>query len=509
MLVQDFGGKPYHAPYAVSSNATTPTARDGVMSLLHEATSAKAAIGFSRTAKGSFSNVAAQWTMRLDGNGRGLAFVLLPTATDGSEGAPPADADWDEANLAGAFAVCFDTHNPPSEDPFNADGNIYGRPEREVSLHWDGREIANRLSGAEFRGAECLVRVDVAHVVGGAEVSVRVGGAAVYDRFFLPEMHPFEHRVAFGAVAGDKATSASVDDVVVRWSNPSKPTDPPLSVIAIDKWLNNADHHKIEREVEFPADNYPYGRILCTLTLDKPEAGYDPWDRSAAIYVYDETGERFEVLRYITPYRRGHRWTVDVSDFRPLLRGRKRVAVECGTYGQGWLVSVEFRFHKGPAERYAYAVKNLWTGSPEYGNPEKPMDDFFVPQRLKVDQAAIGGKLRFTVTGHGMSPNSENAAEFMRRGRTVTVGGKQFYNVLWKEDNYLNPCRPQGGTWKYDRAGWAPGDVVTPWEIDISALIRPGEELTIEYEPDPYVNQNRGQTWAPFHWVESQLVLYR
>ena len=103
---------------------------------------------------------------------------------------------------------------------------------------------------------------------------------------------------------------------------------------------------------------------------------------------------------------------------------------------------------------------------------------------------------------------SRDAAEFMAIGRTLTVNGSSFENELWKTDNYLNPCRPQGGTWKYDRAGWAPGDVVRPWEIDLRDFAGK-RALKIDYKLDEYVNENRGQTWAPFHLTESHLVLYR
>ena len=101
------------------------------------------------------------------------------------------------------------------------------------------------------------------------------------------------------------------------------------------------------------------------------------------------------------------------------------------------------------------------------------------------------------------------AAEFMPIGRTLTVNGTSFRSQLWKTDNYLNPCRPQGGTWKYDRAGWAPGDVVAPWVVDASSKLSPGGELSIEYVLDDYVNEARGKTWAPFHRTEGYLFLYR
>jgi len=107
-----------------------------------------------------------------------------------------------------------------------------------------------------------------------------------------------------------------------------------------------------------------------------------------------------------------------------------------------------------------------------------------------------------------MHPNTDNAAEFMPARRKVTVNGKAFSNLLWRTDNYLNPCRPQGGTWKYDRAGWGPGALVIPWEIDVSDLVKPCEPVTIDYAPQPYVNENAGKSRAN-HIVEAVLIEYR
>jgi len=118
-------------------------------------------------------------------------------------------------------------------------------------------------------------------------------------------------------------------------------------------------------------------------------------------------------------------------------------------------------------------------------------------------------KARLMVTGHGQSPNSENAAEFLVRGRTLTVGSSNYDNVLWKNDCYMNPCRPQSGTWYYSPAGWAPGDRVDPWEIDLTAAVMPGQPATLQYTADPYTNYNIVAGNAARHWVESQLISYR
>ena len=92
--------------------------------------------------------------------------------------------------------------------------------------------------------------------------------------------------------------------------------------------------------------------------------------------------------------------------------------------------------------------------------------------------------------------------------RTVSVGETKFENLLWKEDCYLNPCRPQGGTWKFDRAGWAPGDIVRPWEIELKQPAMIGKPLKISYDLEPYINSARGKGDAPHYWTESVLISY-
>jgi hypothetical protein len=102
----------------------------------------------------------------------------------------------------------------------------------------------------------------------------------------------------------------------------------------------------------------------------------------------------------------------------------------------------------------------------------------------------------------------QNAAEFMPADRTVTVNGQVWTNTLWYSECYLNPCRPQGGTWKYERAGWAPGALVRPWDIDVTESLGPDGALRIEYDPMDYVNEARAERLAD-HWVEAQIIFYR
>jgi len=162
----------------------------------------------------------------------------------------------------------------------------------------------------------------------------------------------------------------------------------------------------------------------------------------------------------------------------------------------------------GDPELEPYKLENLWRGQPQYGNPNAPISDFFTTKTIDVPAEARKVKVKSVVTGHGWENNTENGAEFCRRGRTLSVeGGQSWYNLLWVQC-YLNPCRPQSGTWYYPRAGWSPGDRVLPWDVDITASVTPGASANINYVADDYYNANYAAGTAN-QLVESQVVYYR
>jgi len=113
------------------------------------------------------------------------------------------------------------------------------------------------------------------------------------------------------------------------------------------------------------------------------------------------------------------------------------------------------------------------------------------------------------VTGHGMTPNSQNAGEFMPSERTVYINQQPYENLLWKADCYLNSCRPQSGTWKFNRTGWAPGSVVEAWEIEINSELLTSGKLKLEYLPMAYLNVDESDAYKPHHIFESQLIFYK
>lgn len=453
--------------------------------------------------------IEATWTLAMKSGTEGCGFAWLDVARFGASGAAPEVASWEAPNLPGSFGIGFDASNPKTDDPFHGSGNIYDRPQHEVSLHWDGAEVMKKVTARDFRDEQPhAVSLRVEFLTGGAEVTLRLDGAAEFERFFIPSMTAYAGRPAFGARNDEMAGEVWIDDFAVAGGETMPVPEPPLSIVAIDAALNNGRNPRNDVEVAFPADTSRFGRIVCVLRLDQPDTRFDPWDRVAHVYAIADDGERFELLRYVTPYHRGYEWKVDVSDFRPLLQGSRRIRQVCNTQGPGWRVTLRFDFYPGPADRVAYRVVNLWSGKPEIGNPDSPPEDFYQPKTVALDPHTAFAKVRLAVTGHGQGPNTGNAAEFLPIHRTLTVNGESTRNRLWKTDCYLNPCRPQGGTWKFDRAGWAPGDVVRAWEVDASHLL-PATELNVEYKLDPYVNEARRKGNKPIHATESQVVLYR
>lgn len=517
----------------------------------------------------------------------GMGVALLDIAKHGQSGLPepmkPADSldpgansmieilpwGWEAPNFRGALGVGFDASNPVNRDPFRGSGNAYDRPQHEISLHWDGLEIVKKTTKTDFRdGKPHRVKITTRAHVGGTTVSVSVGDEQVFDSHFIPNAIAYRQRPTFGARNADTAGDVAIGNVTWQtWSTPA--TFPaPRRVMIFDKVLNNKDRHTNTTTVDFPLDTRSVERIIATIRLDKPETRFDPWDRLAHIWIDvpkdgaapDAKPERFELLRYVTPYHRGWQWSVDVTDLRSLLQGKRVLTQECATYADGWLVSMWLDYYdSGPSPeqfvvpvvarpdprddwattfvpsrtsnadpseqrtgirlsdflpKRARSVIPLWQGSPEIGNPDKPIDQFYTPREVKIPDWVRAARIRMTVSGHGMSPNDQNAAEFMPIDRTLTLtsgsGQSQtFKDRFWKEDVYLNPCRPQGGTWKYDRAAWAPGDIVHPWIIDVPAnLITPGGTLNVAYELAPYINAARGKASPPIHVTDAQLILY-
>lgn len=465
------------------------------------------------------------------GDAKGFGLVLMDT----DRGSLDEEFTWDEPNTEHSIAIGFDVHNPmPNKDAdetgrvmgwFDSDGNWYARPQREVSVHVDGRERINVLSDVEFRTGEWInVMVQVRHVLGGVHVMVLLDGQMVIDQ---DVWHVDPMRLhAMAGVEGDAIEIKDLSIAHVTLFDESMP-EPVRVEVFTEEFLANAK--RLKSEVEFADIPESVGRVIATMTLSEPEVGFDHWDKKGTIgitvpsSVDGEEGERFEVFRFITPFRRGWTWYMDVTDLMPLFEEQRTFDAHIGTYMKGWNVSFALDFYPGIADRTPIEVVNLWNGNADIGDPEKPMEEFYIPREIMVPDGTTHARVRATITGHGMFPNSKNAGEFMPIWRTLTISSKEsegdvlegdyitqsVRDYLWKTDVYLNPCRPQGGTWKFDRSGWAPGSKVEPWIVDVQPEFVIGDTLTIEYELDEYINDGRGETWAPHHWTDAVVVFYK
>lgn len=519
---QDFDSAGRGTPFETARHGATPAPRQESGGLLlvdgmRADGPLSNSVAFERTADALWAEVEIRFRFTLSGGAHGMGVALLPTALYGERGVAPAVEAWEEPNLPGTFAVGFDVHDPPTRHWFDEFGNVHDRPQRQLSLHWDGREIANRLSEVEFRDDEShTARIALRYVPGGALVTVEIDEQAVYEDELVPDVVPYAARLAVGARTGETTVNCALDDVSVRWRDrlsPSQLPTGPLRVRLFDGVVMNRERRLERQTVELPGPKFSAARVLLRLTVEPGPGGWDPWDRTAAIYTYQDGDEeqRFEVCRFITPFKRTGTWTADVTDYRSLLRGETDLGLFVDSWQepgagepQGTRITVELDFFEGAPELEAFAVWNLWTIDYRFGND----DDEIAAAFPELNVTLPGGDeyervvIRNTVTGHGQW------GEFQPATRVLRYGDREFADRLWTTDVFLNPCRPQAGTWKFDRAGWAPGAFVRPWDLDVTDLADPGETVSIRYLPQAW-RVSAGTEIQAVHRVESQLVFYR
>ena len=455
--------------------------------------------------------ITVRFKLRFAGESEGAGLVFVNAPPHSASNSFPAKFAWQEPNLKGCFAIGFDTSDPPSKNPFNAAGNIYRRSQNQVSLHWDGREVANALVPVAFDdGAEHAVGVVLDYTAGGVFVTVRLDDKPAYDHQFVIGPVPYAGMVAVGLASKKDRSTASchvtwggmaTERRITVWPGPKR-------VTVFDGVVLNPKHREHTAVISLPLATGPVERIVLSYTLGSPPGGIDPWDRGLSIYAWDDSGRRFEIVRGITTFGKPYTWHSDVTDYRELLRGKRKMGIAIGTWVKGWRVTAQLDYYPGNPQWEAFRLTPLWAGDWEYGNPKNPLAAHFTPREIRLDPNTKRAKVRVVVTGHGMHPNTANAAEFFPAWRTLVVNGRPYKNRLWRTDCWLNPCRPQGGTWKYDRAGWCPGALVRPWDVDITDIIPPDRLIAVEYHPRKYTNQNAGKSRAS-HLVEVQLIEYR
>ena len=261
-------------------------------------------------------------------------------------------------------------------------------------------------------------------------------------------------------------------------------------------YFGTPNRRTVDVPVTFPAAGLRYAQITLRLGLRCPApGGCDWWDRLGRIsIVRPGTPDpiELEVARFITPYRVGGTFTVDVTDLQRVLEGPQTVRVFIDTWvgpghanGAGWLVDAAFDFVGGLPSPDPVAVVPLWAPHRVvYGDPARPVD---VTAAVDVPAGTTATRVRAFVTGHGQG-NAANCAEFCARDHTFTIGGAATTDEVWRDDCPTTAVPNQQGTWRYPRAGWCPGAMVTPWVIDQAAT---AGSLAVRYDVETYENTCR------------------
>ncbi len=228
---------------------------------------------------------------------------------------------------------------------------------------------------------------------------------------------------------------------------------------------------------------------------------------------FERNPSKFEILSFVTPYgigidfgQEGKTWTFDLSDFTPILNGRKRISVERGGQWQEEM-DIKFLMVVGTPPRDVLDVQQIWKVEKK---PYSSIDanESFEPRHVSTDPQGNEFKIRTAITGHGQQ------GEFIPRTHWVNINGgtPEFSWQVWKECA-LNPVYPQGGTWIYDRAGWCPGMPTDVKEWDITSYVTPGQTVEIDYgistasgTSNYIVNHQMVTYGAPNHALDAAVV---
>lgn len=196
-----------------------------------------------------------------------------------------------------------------------------------------------------------------------------------------------------------------------------------------------------------------------------------------------------ELMSFVTPYgigldlgMQGKSWYFDMSDYAPLLKGRKRFLMTMGGEWQEQM-DIDFYFIVGTPPRTVLDCHQLWQGGARLGGVgigSITNDTRFETQTLTMNNSASSFKMRSTITGHGAE------GEFHQNGGLINHyfninGGANEFNWQLTRPCAGNPIYPQGGTWVYDRQGWCPGEYSLLKEYYITPYVTPGSTVTLDY----------------------------
>jgi len=263
-----------------------------------------------------------------------------------------------------------------------------------------------------------------------------------------------------------------------------------MDVLAVDGvWLDPTTPFAIV-DAELPSYLGAFDTITATLEVQCPPGGCGAWDRIAHVYATDHTGQRIEIIRYITPYEVPCSHNIDLTDYMSFLQGKISFEVACSTFDNGYEYYLTLNYKAGTPV-YPYSnVDTIWYDTYQFGDYANlqpvPAVNVLFPENI------ASSKLKLVSSGHGWwgdtyDLNTDNAAEFYEATHTIWIDDVQtFEQHNWYDCN-PNPdgCQPQDGTWQGDRAGWCPGAIAQWFEYDITPYIESGNiEMDYVFFPD-------------------------
>lgn len=210
--------------------------------------------------------------------------------------------------------------------------------------------------------------------------------------------------------------------------------------------------------------------VIATNTIENSELVY-----------YSRYPSKYEIMSFVTPYgiyldlgMEGKTWAFDVTDYTPILNGRKRMTIERGGQRQEDM-DIKFMFIVGTPPREVIDINQLWRPDSK-GYTSIMQDRSFEARDFHFNPAGEVFKLRSVITGHGQQ------GEFTPRQHTFNINGGdiEYEWTVWTECSEI-AIYPQGGTWIYDRAGWCPGTPSDLYEYDITEYVSAGQTHLIDY----------------------------
>ncbi|MFN3270428.1 MAG: peptide-N-glycosidase F-related protein, partial [Candidatus Kapaibacteriota bacterium] len=196
--------------------------------------------------------------------------------------------------------------------------------------------------------------------------------------------------------------------------------------------------------------------------------------------------ERYEIMRYVTPYGigldvgDGFTWTMDVTDFAPLLTGK----VYLDAPNQQEPIEITFDFIEGIPERNIIRLERIYDFYDVVY--DKNFENKISKQRKQISPEEKMFRLKVIQTGHGFGGNEDNCCEFCKKNAYVKVNDTVRYTKeVWRECG-TNPLYPQGGTWLFNRTNWCPGAEVQPYDFELTPFIGNYRSFTYDYDMDYY-----------------------